>query len=292
MFQSEQLEAYLRNELSAEETRQLEDMLQRDPLLQNELNLQKDIVQVIQEQRHSQLKARLNHIDTDTATVPGEGFRVAGWALAGLLTLGIGGFLAYEQFKPGEIVKPVVTENQAPVRKQPVPETQIDQREVPVIQSNSQKKEALVVKKQTAKKQVDKPVTELVPPISANPDDSQPEDGSIQKDPQFSMPSGDITPTGNKDRQGVKVSVVSEKGGKYSFHYSYTEGKLFLYGDFSQLYEILEFNPEAGKQVYLFYQENFYRLKENQTAIVPLQPVKDPQLIKTLQEAREKNLQK
>ena len=85
---------------------------------------------------------------------------------------------------------------------------------------------------------------------------------------------GDIAPVATKDNLGVKVSVNNAT--PYKFHYSFADSKLYLYGDFSQLYEILDFNNKEGMQLYLFYQSNFYKINESQTNVAPLLKVNDP----------------
>jgi hypothetical protein len=84
-----------------------------------------------------------------------------------------------------------------------------------------------------------------------------------------------------------KLQVVTQAGDKkYSFHYQFAEGKLHLFGPFDRnLYEILEISGDSHA-VFLFYRENYYLLDEGQTAITPLAPIRDGQLLKKLREYR------
>ena len=91
---SEKLEAYLRNELSESEKAEFEQMLQQDPLLQNELILQQDIISSIRDYRKNELKQRLNRIDVSNTTKGNLGnFTMGGFILGGLAIVGIAGLL-------------------------------------------------------------------------------------------------------------------------------------------------------------------------------------------------------
>ena len=290
MYYSEQIEAYLRNELSVEDKVIFEEMIRRDPLLKNELELQHDIVDVIRHYRKNQLKARLNQVPMDVATTGRSyGYKAAGVALAGLLLVGSLGWLAYDRFAPAHQPEPV-TPNKSqqtdmpdsifgnPSENKTVPAT-------PEVKDQRTPSKDLAPKIQPAVKNTNVPKPEVTVP-----EDGQNTENTLTKTQEDSrVPSGDITlsPVG-KNPKSVQVSIISQDP-KHQFHYNFSEGKLVLYGRFEQLYEILDFNSKAGKQVYLYYQQNFYRLNENQVSTAPLQKVNNPQLIQTLKEAREQN---
>jgi hypothetical protein len=291
MYYSEQIEAYLRSELSAEERQIFEEMIRRDPLLKNELDLQNDIVQSIQNYRKNQLKARLNQIQVDSAYSPTNGYKAAGIALAGLLIVGSLGYLAYDRFLPEkqQSVSQLASDKSVKTDMQPdsiYENKEEDKTASPAVKDGRSVSKDFEVKKQEAltNKQTTLPQPNVKEPeISSN-------DESIEKKPEnVTVPTGDLTPLpATKNAKGIQVSVIN-KDPKYQFHYSFSEGKLVLYGEFEQLYEILDFNSKEGKQVYLFYQENFFKLNENQAIAVPLVKVNNPQLIKKLKEAQQHN---
>ncbi len=89
---SEKIEAYLRNELSESERAEFEQLLQKDPLLQNELTLQQDIVASICTYRKNELKQRLNRIDVrDTGRGNLGAFTTGGLIVGGLAIVGMAG---------------------------------------------------------------------------------------------------------------------------------------------------------------------------------------------------------
>jgi hypothetical protein len=80
---------------------------------------------------------------------------------------------------------------------------------------------------------------------------------------------------------------IDTKNKKYDFHYQFKDGKLFLYGPFeNDLYEILEFFSDDKRTMFLFYQENFYLLKDDNEKLKPLGAIQDPSLIKKLKDYR------
>lgn len=100
---SELIDAHLTGQLSPEESTQLMQLLEQDPSLKEEFNLQRDMVNAIREQRRMQLKSRLDNIELGTGsgyTLPSAGALklVAGAALLALL--GGGSWFAYQQLQP------------------------------------------------------------------------------------------------------------------------------------------------------------------------------------------------
>lgn len=100
---SELIDAHLTGQLSPEESTQLMQLLEQDPSLKEEFNLQRDMVNAIREQRRMQLKSRLDNIELGTGsgyTLPSAGAlkMVAGAAL--LVLLGGGSWFAYQQLQP------------------------------------------------------------------------------------------------------------------------------------------------------------------------------------------------
>ena len=60
-----------------------------------------------------------------------------------------------------------------------------------------------------------------------------------------------------------------------------------LYGPFEQnLYEIMEFIGEEKRTVFLYYQDNFYLLKDDTEKLKPLGVIHDQALIRKLKEYR------
>jgi len=72
----------------------------------------------------------------------------------------------------------------------------------------------------------------------------------------------------------------------YSFHYQFSNKKLFLFGPFDEaLYEILEIHGD-NHALFLYFKENFYLLNDANAEITELTPIRDRPLIQKLKEFR------
>ncbi len=66
-FDPEQIESYLLNQFRPEEKASFEQLIQQDPILESELQFQKEIIEAIRHRRKSELKARLDNIQVGTS---------------------------------------------------------------------------------------------------------------------------------------------------------------------------------------------------------------------------------
>ena len=91
----------------------------------------------------------------------------------------------------------------------------------------------------------------------------------------------DATTKNKLEDKVIAAKIIKSKD--YSFHYSFTEGSLKLYGDFTgNPYKILEINSTRGKDYFLFYNEKYYYLRQNTRVVKPLELVKNQGLINEL----------
>ena len=281
MYQSDQIESYLRNELSSTDKNIFEEMLKKDPLLKNEVRFQEAVIGGISEHRKQQLKARLNQINVNNPSVD-INYKVAAVTLAGILTVGSAGWYLADKMA-GNSTAQTTAINNIRIEEKTIAKEEIKQEEIKV----EKKGKNIIAEKNISVVKVKAPVNvdpEKTKPVITDPDTIYGQD-ELNAHDKIKMPTGEITPVASKDNLGVKVSVNNNS--TFKFHYSFADNKLFLYGDFSHLYEILDFNTKDGKELFLFYQSNFYRIHENQSTIAPLAKVNDPQMIKKLKEARE-----
>jgi len=283
MYQSDQIESYLKNELSLSDKAIFEEMLRRDPLLQNEVHFQEAVIGGVQQYRKDQLKARLNNVSVDSASNISN-YKVATIALVGILSVGVGGWYVSDQANKTLKNTPQAINN-IRIDHKKLENKNISKIETAPIDNSikSIKKNPDLIQSSTVipKHEVRK---ENLKPFITDTDTIDKEE-NLEKHDQTKLPTGDIAPVATKNNLGVKVSINHST--QYKFHYSYTDSKLFLYGDFSQLYEILDFNTKEEKQLYLFYQNQFYKINENQSNVGPLIKVNNPQMIKKLNEAKE-----
>jgi hypothetical protein len=109
----------------------------------------------------------------------------------------------------------------------------------------------------------------------------------FQTENEIQMPKGDVGQSTHQNN--INDLHIEVKNVKKQFHYQYYNNKLFLYGDFdSTPYEIFELNSRKDKQLYLFYNNEFYGLKQSQTRITPLQMIKDQEKLNALNALRNK----
>jgi len=282
----ELLDDYLSNRMDAAEKASFEQKLQANPDLQTEHNLQQNLVSGLKKARMAELKTMLGNVPV---SIPAKGGFSIGAKIgltavvAALVTTGIYFY---------------VTETETP-EAQPVAQT-----ETPAADSNTAE-EAVIdsnqpITEQPAEPEVEKPVaTEPAEkPTNANPKHTPAKEPVIEPfDPskegtEEPAVSGEESAKAGKITNEARIPAEVVKSKTYTFHYQFKEGKLFLYGPFEDgLYEILEFfNDESGEQrtVFLYYEDKFYLLDQNDTRIKPLASITDPLLINKLKEYREK----
>jgi hypothetical protein len=279
-YNPENIEAYLDNKLSASERSFFENELSKDPLLQNEINLQKDIIETLKTHRKAELKNRLNNIEVGMdSSYAGLKF-AASLLLSGLISYGIYSFVSNE--KESNVT---ITENYKELQAIDSKKTEVknttaaNASETANVSKESETKKntgttatptnntAITVKKGNRKFTAPQAIENL-------------ETDQIQKDENTKLPDGKIAQV-TETKSEIDVSIDDSNDKK--FHYKYHDNKLFLYGNFnSQTYEIIELNTYKGKQVYLYYNNDYYQLNSNKLEISPLQKITDKEKIEEL----------
>ncbi len=269
----EMIEGYVSGKLNAAEKQAFEQKLQADPSLQNDVALQKQIIEGVKKARMTELKAMLNQVPVGGLMQAGAS---AGQIAAGVITAGviITGTLFY--FKPWK--KPVSNEIKT---EKPISEKIIEKPTVAVtkIEGNEKKEAASVSEPAKEKKKV---VTTIKPKQQPKIDVMDPTEELTQEEPT-DVRTSKSQPAVVASRVAVETNDTNKK---YFFHYQFSQNKLILYGTFDKgLYEILEVTGSTHS-LFLFYKENYYLLNEKQTNIAPLQLIRDAQLIRKLREFR------
>ena len=282
----DQLDSFLTNRLSGAEKASFEAQVATDPLLSNEVQLQKEIAEGLRNARKLALKQRLQNIDTSTIpaesnnlwTYAGMGASIGVVALAGLLFVNSGGDNS------------VKSNNSVPAIEQPVATGTQTEKSVPAqvegisVPSENTKttNQATVAKADKELHAAEKAKVNVSPVSPANPDfGNEPDvnEGGIK-----TGNSGAATSAGklgvrdalNNLVDGVEV-VKADK--EYSNHYRYVNNKLYLYGDFDKnLYELLELNVSKGKKLYIYHNGLFAQVLPNET-ITKFVTITDPNLV-------------
>lgn len=294
----EQIERYLEGKMSGEESETFESLLNNDPALKSQLQLQQDILSTIKETRKAELKARLNNINVGTYNGGLTGAKVV---LTGMLTAAIGlgiYFYAQDEANKTDKIDLVNEEMFAPQMEESIliqPEVKHNTSSISVESNKIEEKktkEAVADKYAKEKKTVapaqENKETEAVVTIkkinTPSPIESFEEDVE-EKNPALQAPKNKLAEaiTSSEAATAVEVEVESKEDNNHNFHYKFYNNKLYLYGDFKNIpYELIELNTVSGKSLYLYYKDSFYYLEANQMEISPLNQIKDGNLIEEL----------
>lgn len=275
------IDDYLRGQLSGQEKEAFEKQLQADPSLQTEVTLQQQLVDGIKKARISELKAMLSQVPVTGAMTSGAGLSTMQIMVGAVASAVVAtGTLLY--FQPWKTASEVEVKTEQPVTESVLPkvDTKAEAKTPePVVESKSS---PVVVDAKT--KKTSKAVT--------------PEARSVRPNIQVVDPTSELAGNPAADEKAKvdkNIGAISDShievenidnDKQYAFHYQFNQGKLILYGKFDKaLYEIIEVNG-SSHSIFLYYKDNYYLLDENETAISPLTPIRDKQLIQKLKEYR------
>ncbi|MEP0368149.1 MAG: hypothetical protein ABJN36_19930 [Cyclobacteriaceae bacterium] len=302
---------YLRGDLSGAELRSFEDLIASDPVVQEHVGFQQELVKGLTDHRKMQLKSRLDAIEVGTGTF-GSGFavegvvKVAGGAVvATLIGTGIYFMLpeSTDKFSIDDKVEILVGEttsafDKVDVPSMPVPLVSVSgESDAGGDMKQSVESSAHVVMKLEETVADSNPTKEGVKEEKSSdfiPKVSVPELSEVSDEKEFvskdiSIPEvSDNDIVGEKDLDPIDIKTFNRKSTE--IRYKYFEGKLFLYGDFKkEPYEILEINSKAARQIYLYYADQYYNV-EMSDEIKKLAPIKSQKLIDELKIIRENKL--
>lgn len=309
---NESLDNYLLGKLSAEEQAAMEAKLAADSQLQEEMLLQRDIVQALQETRRMELKARLNSVEVGAGSFStAVGIKIAaGVALIGLIGTGIYLYLNQQPAETAALAAekleltnypqtdsysvpaiPVVVETTAPAIEEeqqqttaPAPELasapSVPAAATPaLIVKNSAPAKAAEEKKEVSRKEV-----QIQKPSLLN---SFGDAEFIAGTEQAEVPVDAMSR--NRQFASKNIEISAQPHDKYNFHYQFYDNRLYIYGEFNQKpYEILEINTEGTTIYYLYFENNYYGLKDNQQKLTKLRRISNDKLIKELEITRTK----
>ena len=286
-YTPENIEAFLENRLSPNEKAFFESEIAKDPLLQNEVNLQKDIIASLKTYRKAELKSRLNNIDVNTTSYLGIKI-AASVLLAGLLGLGIYTYVTPTETISNQAQKEVPTaDNSIETTTENIVKenSTIEQEEVPAPEETG------VVEKSINKKQSssdDNAADETAKVTSPQIMDDF-ENENFKTEESVTLPHGQISKNA-ETKLGFDTKIDNTTDKKY--HYKFYNNKLFLFGNFDSTKTYFhELNTNKGKQVFLYYEKNSYLLNSNQLEIAPLTKITNKKLIEELNQ-RQKALMK
>lgn len=286
----EQVGAFLDNELKGNELASFNNELANNPELVKELTFQKELVEGIKQNRHAELKARLESIQVGPGFWSGSIVKIA----TGVLIVGGIGFGIYQVSTPDIVIEndspKLETQNLDTDSPENLPEPIVEE-EIPV------EAEEEVIIESTEEIQTIEPVqsTDSEKNTTENietPSVPQPEAFEMENtsEEDLELPETTLGSDEKPIESKFEIEIISNKR-KYPFHYQVNSAKLFLYGDFDEEpYELLEINVNEEKKLYLFFKDQYYEIEESATEITPLQRVSSKSTIIELEKLKNKSL--
>ncbi|WP_224994570.1 hypothetical protein [Cesiribacter sp. SM1] len=314
---NDRLDNYLLGKLSADEKAAMDAKLAADSQLQEDMLFQQDIVHALQEERRLELKNRLNSIEVGAGGFSSAiGLKIAaGVALVGLMGTAIY-FYGSSDEPEAATELPVGIINFSDTDKPytySIPEmpavtytgTTVEKAEISQPREQSSVRPAAPVAIADVKAPISRKDKAVLPEAkNSNLKTDSQQNIQIQKpnvlsdfkDTEISasnhQPEAPVDALAqNRQFSTQSIEVSAQLHEKYDFHYQFYDNKLFIYGDFkSKPYEILEINTEGSRVYYLFFEKNYYGLKNDQQKLVRLKKISNEKLIKELEITRNQKM--
>lgn len=292
----ELLDDYLSNRMGGVDRSEFEQKIQADPDLRSEYSLQKALLQGIRDARAAELKSMLRNVPVSSR---GQGNALAGKALLAALTIVLAAttywFLTREK---GSVQIPAPAAEQKITDEQPVVSSAPPE-------SNARRDEAKPPVRKTIpepdKNQTSAGTEHSQPSLSKKPDPILPpaekkEDKANEAGQDALNPASDKETSGGDSKgtdgelrpNGSSFLVQPVTGNsRYTFHYQFRDGKLFLYGPFTKdQYTVSEFFTNDTRAVFLHYDNRYYLLDRENSEVKPLTPLTDRVLLEKLDKYR------
>jgi len=282
------LDDYLRDKLSPSEKVSFENGLQSDPALQEEVNLQKEIIESLKNNRAASLKARMNAIDV--SSIPeSSNLGILAKIAAGLVLVGSVGVAAYyyQSADNGHLneksshVDPL-HEDRIPIMPKESGAEVLNEKESVVIMPNASEK---LVEKTPAKVHKAKE-TIVETPVLNEVTFTEPSLGTTSKDANM------VSSNANRvENQYTKIDDSDKSKFHYKFENQSGDKILTLFGNFKggkKPYELIESNKKDTQGLFMVYKSEFYILKFNTTKESPIEKITDSETIKVLQNIQNK----
>ncbi|GAB1445749.1 MAG: hypothetical protein KF860_02610 [Cyclobacteriaceae bacterium] len=279
MSQFELIEDYLTHRLDDGARSAFEEQMNANPQLKAEVNLQKGIIEGVKSARAAELKAMLNNVP-----VGGTASTVIGKIAIATISAGILGTALYFGLRSTPTQEQQVKTEETNITQPLTPIEEPQEKLETIIESNEGSKADLRQKPNETTPKVKQPKEEKVSSPRIDVLDLTEEMKENRED--VIAPKSDNKPTISPSAIEVDLNTNDKD---YSFHYQFKDSKLVLYGPFdSSLYEIIELNGDI-RSIFLYYNNSYYKLDENEHDIVPLIMIRDQALLIKLEKYRKKN---
>jgi hypothetical protein len=299
------IDSFLRGDLSEAEQAAFNKAILADPKLQQEVSIQKDIIDSVKQHRHQQLKDRLNAIDVKPV---GIGFFYSPYfklaASIGVVALLVGSFVWFNNDNKEESAATVessvtgvelTAKTDEPASIASTETSKPNSESEKIISAPETTTAAGTVTTASTTATVSKTNNKSDLKSQKNASDANFEnlsEESIESDntidginDNFDMPA--MNHGGNTSSISspqIKVSIVKENNLGYRFF----NNQLFLHGNFSNsTYELFELNNKPSKQLFLYFENNYYELLQGKTKVTSLTPITDKAILLQLTQLRE-----
>ena len=285
-FDKSAIEAYLRNELSPADQMAFEQRVAQDPLLQNEVTLQGEIIAALQQHRKAELKERLNQIDVNgQSRYPSY---LVWMSLVAVVLLGVGAWLYLGQSDPvptPDAVTPPQGALPGEERPQPSPSPfRTDTSGSPDRETTARENPVETRRKRAAPKPAAKETGKPSQPTGSKAIRLEDEEKKLQREfagAVTSRPASDAgaQQPGEAEKSEEKPAKTNERkeNGQYRFHYRYQKGEFVFFGVAKEHRRI-----KLNGRTYLAHEGAFYPLDTNAVGITPLVAETDEELIRQL----------
>ncbi len=308
-FDQNKIEAYLMDKLNPNEKIAFEELLEQDPILQSEFQLQQEILRAIQSQRKHELKARLGQLSVPSSPKASLGRALI---LGTMLLLGSSAYWVYTQWylqepNPQTVPSLVQTSPSHELMPEPPPNSETAILAEPLMEEAVTEKEVVekVAVQETlqalsheypksaksikSKKLAVNPKPVIIERNINDPEKADAKAGTIRTafktelvldDPEEQELVKGIFDGSNKPN----LEDIAQKN-QNRLRYQYYNNELFLYNS-NSAGRTFRIKQNEEERVYLYYNENYYLLHEPQIQSKDLKPIQDISLIRQLDQIR------
>lgn len=283
------IERFLMGKANPQEEMFLKGLLENDPILANHVKDEKLLVEALKTYRANQLKARLEKIKI----VDYSKYYKVGAALLGVCLLTLGVYIANNnkdqlntktsnQLSQQQKLDDAQIDSEQTTKFKLSDEESVSDKEVLTpslsvdnnqnvgekkISNNYQRTESLA--KNDAVELEFQDHSSFAPKLN----------NGLNKDSDIELPESEISKTPKIIKNRLSVAVERGSG---EFMYRFSSGKLYLYGEFVDKYEIIEWNKASSDAFFLLYDGDYYEINKNKHEVTKLEKVNDENKIKLL----------
>ena len=291
------IDSYLRGDLRGADLGAFNKALASNLTLKQDVSTQSEIIDSIKQHRHQQLKSRLNSIEIKPV---GFGIFSSGYvklaASVGVVALLIGGYTLLsdsENTDKTSISKDTNTQKVSTTDQSTdavtltknasepnvATPTNTTSNNVAATNVTSTSSSTKLAGAKNNKQQTQRSTTYQEP----NAETSDVDYNTDEFGDNITMPSINTGGASASSTPNIKVNIVKEQDLGYRFY----NNQLFLHGNFtSSTYELYELNNKPSKQLFLYFESNYYELIQGKTKVTKLSPITDEAILAQLMQLR------